>query len=165
MTVRRMRDLMTRARQTLKETGAGPPLLLMEGASESALVGFEDVGKTAEQRASLFFGVGMRLAHLRPHRAIGVLDAYFKADLDGRLPVGSLADDPAAQDCIMVVSLDRKGRSRMLLCPYERRPALEGLRIRFKPMRWLSEEGGRPYILEAFFAGVREAEGHPSQAF
>ena len=157
MTVRRMHDLMTKARQTLKETGAVPPLLLIEGAAESALVGFEDVGKTAEQRASLFFGVGMRLAHLRPRRVIDVLDAYFKADLEGRLPVGSLADDPKAEDCIMVVSLDSRGRSRMLLCPYERHPTLEGLRIRFKPMGWLSEEGGRPYILEAFFGGVMAA--------
>jgi hypothetical protein len=155
MTVRRMRDLMTKARQTLRETGIVPPLLLIEGASESAMVGFQDVGKTAEERQALFFAVGMRLAHLRPRRVIAVLDAYFKADLGGRLPVGSLADDPKAEDCIMVVSLDSQGRSRMLLCPYERHPTLEGLRIRFKPMRWLGEEGGRPFILEGFFAGVR----------
>ena len=148
---------MTKARQTLRETGAVPPFLLIEGASESAMVGFQDVGKTAEQRQALFFAAGMRLAHLRPRRVIAVLDAYFKADLGCRLPVGSLADDPKAEDCIMVVSLDRRGQVRMLLCPYERHPTLEGLRIKFKAMRWLSEEGGRPYILEAFFGGVMAA--------
>jgi hypothetical protein len=157
MTVRRMRDLMTKARATLRETGIVPPLLLIEGASESAMVGFQDVGKTAEERQALFFAVGMRLAHLRPRRVIAVLDAYFKADLGGRLPAGSLADDPKAEDCIMVVSLDRRGQARMLLCPYERHPTLEGLRIKFKAMRWLREEGGRPYILEAFFGGVMAA--------
>ena len=157
MAISKMQDLLARAKQSLRDSGELLPVLLVEGAEESALVGFAELGGTAKERQRLMIEVGIKLAHLRPRRVTAVMDAYCRVDLDGRMPTGSLADDPAAQDCIMVVSLDRKGRSRMLLCPYERHPTLEGLKVRFFKTKRLADEGGRPFLLEAFFAGVQAA--------
>jgi hypothetical protein len=154
--VDRMRQLLARAQENLRESGALLPVLLVEGAAEAALVGFQELGRTAEQRRALFFAVGRRLAHMRPRRIIAVLDAYWKAS-DVELPlVRSLADDPAAEECIVVVSLDKRRRSRLLVCPYERRPRLEGLEVEFKGVKEFGG-GGEAYLLQAFFEGVAAA--------
>jgi hypothetical protein len=151
-----MRELMARALENLRESGGLMPVLLVEGAGEAALVGFQELGRTAEQRRALFFAVGRRLAHMRPRRITAVLDAYWRAS-DVELPlVRSLADDPGAEECVVVVSLDRQGRSRLLVCPYERRPRLEGLEVELKGVREF-RGGGEAYLLEAFFQGVAAA--------
>ena len=76
------------------------------------------------------------------------------------MPLGAvlevLADDPAAEECIVVVSLDKRGRSRLLVCPYERHPRLEGLEVEFKGVKEFSG-GGEAYLLQAFFEGVAAA--------
>jgi hypothetical protein len=152
----RMRDLMARAQENLRESGGLLPVLLVEGALEAALVGFQEFGRTAEQRRAVFFAVGRRLAHMRPRRITAVLDAYWKAS-DVELPLArSLPNDPAAEECIVVVSLDKRGRSRILVCPYERHPRLEGLELEFKRVREL-RGGGEAYLLQAFFEGVAAA--------
>ena len=156
MAADRMRQLMATAQSNLRESGALLPVLLVEGAGESALVGFQEFGRTAEERQALFFAVGQRLAHMRPRRIVAVLDAYWKAS-DVELPLArSLADDPAAEECVVVVSLDKRGRSRLLVCPYERHPRLEGLEVEFKGVKEF-RGGGEAYLLEAFFEGVRQS--------
>ena len=150
-----MRQLLTTAQENLRQSGSLLPVLCVEG-KESALIGFQGLPRTADGRRALFFAVGRRLAHLWPRRIISVLDAYMKTS-DLELPLDrSLADDPAAEECIVVASLDRRGRSRLLVCPYERHPRLEGLEIEFKGVQELPGEG-ELYLLQGFFEGVAEA--------
>ena len=152
----RLRELMQEAKGKLAASGALLPLLLVEGR-ERLLVGIGTMPPTAEQRRLLFFALGRRLAESRPRRAIAVMDAYLKVDSAGAdLPGGSLADDPAARDCIVVASLDRQGRSRVLVCPYERRPRLEGLEVEFATVQALPS-ASEVFLLKAFFEGVGSA--------
>ena len=130
-------------------------MLLVRG-KEPALVAFEGMPRTSDERRAAFFAVGRRLAHLRPQRVIAVMDAYYKSS-DVELPLErSLADDPATEECIMVASLDRRGRARMMVWPYERHPTLEGLEFEFKPVVQLRGKA-EVYLLEAFFEGVAAA--------
>ncbi len=156
MAADRMRELMAQAKENLRRSGSLLPVLYMEG-KERALIGFQELGRTADERRALFFAVGQRLASLRPRRIISVMDAYMKTS-DLELPFErSLADDPAAEECIVVASLDRRGRSRLLVCPCERHPKLEGLEIEFKGVQELPGEG-ELNLLQGFFEGVAEAK-------
>ena len=147
-----LRDIMRIAHDNLVRSGSLVPVLFVKGP-QPAMVAFEDMPPTSDERRAAYFAVGRRLAHLRPQRVISVLDAYYKA-MDVELPLErSLADDPAAEECIVVASLDRRGRARALIWPYERHPTLEGLDIQFKPViQFLGK--AEVYLLEAFFEGV-----------
>ena len=152
-----LRDAMRAAHDNLVRHGSLLPVLFVKG-KEPALVALQGLPNTSDKRQAMFYALGRRLAHLRPQRVIAVMDAYFKSS-GLELPLErSLADDPAAEECIVVASLDRRGRSRMLVWPYERHPTLEGLRIEFKPVVQLRGRAEN-YLLGAFFAGVSAAEG------
>lgn len=153
--MRDLRQLMEQAKQNLRESGSLLPALIIQGGQD-ALVGLQDLPNTAEGRRLLLFALGRRFAAGKPRRLIAVMDAYMKVDdLGLELPLkASLADDPAATDCIVVASLDRHGRSRALVCPYERLPGLEGLEIEFGAVKEMPGQA-ELFLLQAFFDGVR----------
>ena len=152
----RMRDLLATAQENLRRSGSLLPVLLVEGAKESAIVGIQEFGRTADLRRAQLYAIGVRLAPMRPRRVTAVVDTYWK-ESDIELPLRrSLADDPEAEEAIVVTSLDSRGLSRLLVCPYERHPRLEGLKIEFKPVLRLPGQA-ETYLLEAFFAGVEAA--------
>jgi len=139
------------AKRNLERDGYLAPVLLVEvEGGDSALVGINGFGPTVEQRAALLFALGRQLVALRPRRATLVTDAYVKAG--DELPEGSLADDPAATECLCVCSMDRHGRLRVLTVTYDRTPTLEGTLIEFTGEH-LSDEG-EPFLLLAFWAGA-----------
>jgi len=150
-----LRDIMRIAHDNLVHSGSLVPVLFVNGR-EPAVVAFQDMPSTSDKRRAAFYALGRRLAHLKPQRVISVMDAYYKS-ADVELPLErSLADDPAAEECIVVASLDRRGRARMLVWPYERHPTLEGLEIEFKPIVPFRGKA-EVYLLEAFFEGVASA--------
>lgn len=152
----RMRDLLATAQENLRKSGSLLPVLLVEGAKESALVAMQEFERTAELRQAQLYAVGVRLARMRPRRVTAVVDAYWK-ESDVELPLNrSLADYADVGEAIVVVSLNSRGRSRLLVCPYERHPSLEGLEIEFKPVLRLPGRA-ETYLLEAFFEGVAAA--------
>ena len=151
-----LRDTMRIAHDNLVRSGSLVPVLFVKGR-EPAVVAFQDMPSTSNERRAAFYALGRRLAHLRPQRVISVTDAYYKS-ADVELPLErSLADDPATEECIMVASLDRRGRARMMVWPYERHPTLEGLKIEFKPVVQFRGKA-EVYLLEAFFEGVAAAQ-------
>ena len=152
----RMRELLATAQENLRSSGSLMPVLFVEGARESVIVGIEEFERTAELRQAQLHVVGVWLSKMRPRRITAVVDAYWKKS-DVELPLTrSLADYPDAGEAVVVVSLDSRGRSRLLVCPYERHPSLEGLEIEFKPVLRLPGRA-ETYLLEAFFEGVAAA--------
>jgi len=150
-----LRDIMRTARDNLVRSGDLVPVLFVRG-KKPVIVAFQDMPGTSDERRVAFHALGRRLAHLKPQRVIAVVDAYYKSS-DIELPLErSLADDPAAEECIIVASLDRRGRSRAMVWPYERHPTLEGLEFDFKPVVQLRGKA-EIYLLEAFFEGVAAA--------
>jgi len=147
-----LRDIMRTARDNLERSGDLVPVLFVRG-KEPVIVAFQDMPVTSDGRRAAFYALGLRLAHLKPQRVIAVMDAYYKSsDADAPLE-RSLADDPAAEECIVVASMDRRGRARAMVWPYERHPTLEGLKIEFKPVVPFRGKA-EVYLLEAFFEGV-----------
>jgi hypothetical protein len=153
--MRRWSDIMDflteTAKGNLQHDGELLPVLFIEG-DDNAIVGIRGLGRTSEERQTMLFLLGLRMASLNPQRVSMVTDAYIKADTDGRLPIGSLADDPDAEECISVVSQDRKGRTRAVMVKYERYPTLEGTRIEMKDQEKLSKV--EPFLLMAFWRGA-----------
>jgi len=150
-----LRDIMRTARDNLERSGGLVPVLFVRG-KEPVIVAFQDMPGTSDERRAAFYALGRRLAHLRPQRVIAVMDAYYKS-ADIELPLErSLADDPAAEECIVVASMDRHGRSRAMVWPYERHPTLDGLEFEFKPVVQLRGKA-EIYLLEAFFDGAAAA--------
>jgi hypothetical protein len=149
----RMGEMMESARANLREHGELLPVLYVRGESD-LLVGLAGLPGNADARGLLMEMLGRKTAHLRPTLVIAVMDAYM-ARADALPPSGSLADDPGAEECVMVASLDVEGRSSILVSPYERRPSLDGLAIEFgEVQQWA--DGTRLFTLEAFFRGAAE---------
>ncbi|HXH20445.1 MAG TPA: hypothetical protein VNN10_00335 [Dehalococcoidia bacterium] len=112
------------------------------------IVGIDAMPKTAWNRWVFPFALG-------PPRVTAIFDAFLKVNGKGLdLPlVGSLAGDPAATDCLVVGSLDRRGRKGPLVRPYERRASLEGLEIAFKRVRAIAGDS-ELWLLQPSFEGV-----------
>lgn len=147
----RMNEMMETAKANLREHGELLPVLYVRGETE-LLVGLSVLPGDADGRGRLMEAVGRRTAHLRPTLVIAVMDAYIA--LPGEPPpTGSLADDPGAEECVIVASLDNDGRASVLVCPYERHPSLEGLEIEFGEVQEGFDDA-RLFTLEAYFRGV-----------
>ena len=155
-----IRRMLADAKADLQRDGDLVPRLLVRGEVSSAR-GFIQFAATSDERRQQLFAVGLQLAGLEPQYIVLVSDTYMKVANNAPLELAlerSLADDPAAGEALVAISLDRRGRSRALVVPYERHPRLEGLEIEFRPRTRLPH--GRPdaYILEGFFEGVKTAE-------
>jgi hypothetical protein len=137
------------AKENLERDGYLPPVLLVEG-DETALVGIRGFGPTASERQAMLFLLGRRLARLAPQRATLVSDAYIK--VGDEVPQHSLADDPAAEECIAVVSQRRNGRVCAITVKYDRTPTLERTVIEFKAEEEMRD--AEPYLLLAFWRGA-----------
>jgi hypothetical protein len=151
-----MYELLEGAKKNLLEHGALLPVLLVEGEDGEVLVGLEKPGATAEMRRLVMFGVGTQFTDMKPAAVISVSDAYMRRGTDA--PVGeSFADDPAARDCVVVARLTRDGECVALIQPYDRKPTISGLDIRFSDV----EEMQMPEFpaLTAFFAGAASWRG------
>ncbi len=148
----RMRDLMETAKANLRRDGELVPVLFVEGR-RNAMVAIREMAATSDGRAEILRAAGTAFSADQPTRITAVMDAYLGADVP---KTGSLADDPEATECVVVSSLDARGRARMLVCSYERIPTLERLEFEFGEVREM-DEGARLFLLEAFFEGVREA--------
>jgi len=146
-----MDDLMERAKANLCKDGELLPLLHVRGESE-VLIGLGGLPGAAQGRGRLMETLGRKAAYLRPTLVIAVMDAYI-SESAGSPRSGSLADDPGAGECVIVASLDIDGHSSALVCPYVRRPSLDGLEIEFGAVQeW--DDGARLFLLEAFFRGA-----------
>jgi hypothetical protein len=151
-----LRQILDMAKDNLRRDGYLLPVLFVDSRAPT-VVALGNMPGNAAARRLLLREVGRVFATRRPRAVILVIDAYLRADPDGVEVEGSLADDPRAEDCIVVASLDRRGRAKALLCPYERIPSLDGLTLSFKPATVMGE-GTEAYLLDAFWEGVR-AEG------
>ncbi|MCC6958511.1 MAG: hypothetical protein IT301_01570 [Dehalococcoidia bacterium] len=151
-----MYELLEGAKKNLIEHGELLPVLLVEGADGEVLVGLENPGATAKLRQLVLFGVGQQFAEMKPSAVVSVADAYMRRGADAPISE-SFADDPAARDCLIVARLTSEAECVALLCPYDRRPTLDGLDLKFSDV----EEMQMPEFpaLTAFFAGAGNWRG------
>lgn len=153
----RMHELMEAAKQNLREHAELLPVVLIEAADGTeSLLGLEQQGRTAEIRRLLMFALGREFADLRPVAVTSVLDAFMRRGATESIS-GSFADDPEAQECLVVARLTHLGESVTLLCAYERRPTLDGLEVEFGPVEELA--GPEFPLLAAFFKGAGNWQG------
>ncbi|MGD9932884.1 MAG: hypothetical protein AB7T37_04125 [Dehalococcoidia bacterium] len=149
--VKRLEELMEMAKANLRRDGYLVPALFVE-AREPLLMGLRELPATSEGRRAMCYAIGHQLAPRRPRKVLSILDAYMRTG--GELPLQrSLADDPAAEECIVVAAMDRRGKQAVLICPYVRTPRLEGTEFEFRePLDGF--DGAEVYLLAAFWDGV-----------
>jgi hypothetical protein len=153
-----LKTLLNKAKRTVRESGGLAPMLFVFGKQED-FAAFVQMPKTAEERRALFYHIGRELgAKVKPRRAVLLVEAYCLKPKDGIIPPGSMADNPDAEECLMASEQTADGKSRGLMCTFERIPRLSGTRYEFGQDEVLQTDAGQNFLLEAFFAGAKAGQ-------
>lgn len=158
-----LETLLRHAEANLRRFGRLAPIVIIEGRDETAVldIGLQ-WGPSAGERRRLFYRLGMLLGFgLDAVRVIAVFDGYHRVDpgdVMRPLPAsGSLEDDPAARDAILVVEMKRDGGSA-LVEPYDKIVTLDGTTFVFEPA-FAGDGFAASGTFAEFWRGLREVEG------